>query len=484
MNVESKMPTSKPYTTRGHHVKSQREPQLAAAPYQLDTLTGFETKRGFLAHVRDLIDAQYRTAFSLVVVDVDRFSAYNSCFGTAAGDELLIALAGTIKRLLSSNSAAARLYADRFALFTPSVGFDEERFLVGLSNVCRRTCGGTHLGVYKTVDRALPAEKMLECANLALHESKSEARGRRLGYYAETMLDRALAFHGIVPAFDDALRDGAIVPRFQPILSCKSGQVVGAEILARWNHPVFGPLDPSGFIPALEEAGLVADLDYHMAAQALSSMRSWIDRGVRMVPVSVNLSRAVLFDPDLEERLVDLLHSFELPPCMLRLEVSEHAWDTDFDQLKGALAHLQAAGFSIAVDDFGAGSTSFNALISALGDVVKLDMSFLRSEVCEYGKIVIDSMVRLMHELGFTVVVEGVESDEHDALLKGIGADLVQGYYYARPLDRAAFEEYLGGGGGFDCPGSVPGARGVPLGAIARCKRRTNEGASPTCETE
>lgn len=445
MNVESKMPTSKPHTVRGHHVKSQREPQLAAAPYQLDTLTGFETKHGFLAHVRDLVDVQYRTAFSLIVVDVDRFSAYNSIFGTAAGDELLIALAGSIKPLLSANSAAARLYADRFALFMPSAGFDEGRFLSVLSSVCRY--GGTHMGVYKTVDRALTAEKMLECANLALHESKREARGCRLGYYAETMLDRALAFHGIVSAFDDALRDGAIVPHFQPILSCKRGQVVGAEILARWNHPVFGPLDPSGFIPALEEAGRLADLDYHMAVQALSSMRSWIDRGVRMVPVSVNLSRAVLFDPDLEERLIDLLYYFELPPCMLRLEVSEHAWDTDFDQLKGSLTHLQAAGFSIAVDDFGTGSTSFNALIAAPGDVVKLDMSFLRSEVCEYGKIVIESMVRLMHELGFTVVVEGVESDEHDALLKGVGADLAQGYYYARPLDQAAFEEYLDGGG-------------------------------------
>ena len=200
-------------------------------------------------------------------------------------------------------------------------------------------------------------------------------------------------------------------------------------------------------MPLLEEAGLAPAHDLHIVSLALDRLRAWIDADLPVVPVSANLARSTLLDPLLARRLEVLLRERRLPACLLHHEVSEEAWRLDPDQLRCALMRLQAAGFSVAVDDFGTASTSLSALEGAPVDVVKLDASLLRADPgC--GAVVVGAAVRLVHELGMVVVAEGVEDTSQARFLEEAGADLLQGYLCSPPLDAEAFEGLLRDGGG------------------------------------
>ena len=200
-------------------------------------------------------------------------------------------------------------------------------------------------------------------------------------------------------------------------------------------------------MPLLEEAGLAPAHDLHIVSLALDRLRAWIDADLPVVPVSANLARSTLLDPLLARCLEALLRERRLPACLLHLEVSEEAWRLDPDQLRCALMRLQAAGFSVAVDDFGTASTSLSALEGAPVDVVKLDASLLRADPgC--GAVVVGAAVRLVHELGMVVVAEGVEDASQARFLEEAGADLLQGYLCSPPLDAEAFEGLLRDGGG------------------------------------
>lgn len=393
---------------------------------------------------------------------MDRFCAYNARFGYGAGDSLLVNLGNALSRLLSSQSAAARLHADRFALFAPRSLLSEIAFLTRFSYCPDGVFCSVRSGVYEVeLDARHSADHMLDCALLALRAAKHDGGEKRTCVYRRDLRDEAFFFQDIVREFAPALRNGLISPRFQPIVSYPGNRLAGVEILARWNRPTHAPPSPARFVPVLEEAGFIAELDMHMIVRALVHLRDWIDAGFKVVPVSVNLSRLSLRAPDLLRRLESLLSAYRLPSCLLRLEVSEKAWSVDATQLKAMLSQLHAAGFSLAVDDFGTGSTSLDSLAGSPVDVVKLDKAFLRSHLTDRDGIVITSLVRLAHDLGLIVVVEGVETEEQASFLRNAGADCAQGYLHAPPLDRASFEARLSAGGGGLSANAVPRAKRI-----------------------
>ncbi|WP_101721493.1 EAL domain-containing protein [Eggerthella timonensis] len=420
----------------------------ASPCYECDGLTGLETRAGFLAHVDELVSAHPRIRYVLVCVDVDRFCAYNARFGYDAGDTLLVLLSDALSRLLSPESAAARLYADRFALLVPRELLDEAVFLARFSYRPEGAFCSVRSGVYEVEGHDLDAAGMLDNALLALRAAKHGAGESRVRTYRAELRDEAYFFQDIVREFAPSLREGLISPRFQPIVSCPDNRLAGVEILARWNRVTGSYPSPARFVPVLEETGFIVELDMHMIVRALVHLREWIDAGLKAVPVSVNVSRLSLRVPDLLRRIEALLRAYRLPSRLLRLEVSERAWSIDSAQLKASLAELRDAGLSVAVDDFGAGSTSLESLAGSPVDVVKIDKVFLRTQMSERDGAVIRSLVQLAHDLGLAVTVEGVETEEQAAFLRDVGVDCAQGFLYAPPLDRASFEERLAGGGG------------------------------------
>ena len=357
-------------------------------------------------------------------------------------------LGDALSRLLSSDSAAARLYADRFALFVPRELLDEAVFLARFSYRPEGAFCSVRSGVYEIEDQTLRAADMLDNALLALRAAKHGVGESRVRTYRAELCDEAFFFQDIVREFAPSLREGLISPRFQPIVSYPDNRLAGVELLARWNRVTGDRPSPARFVPVLEETGFIVELDIHMIVRALVHLREWLDAGLKAVPVSVNVSRLTLRVPDLLPRIEALLHAYRLPSCLLRLEVSEEAWSIDAAQLETALGQLHAAGFSIALDDFGAGTTSLCSLAGSPIDIVKLDKAFLHAQISMHEGIVVESAVRLAHDLGLGVVAEGVETEEQAAFLRGAGADFAQGYLHAPPLDRTSFEERLSGGGG------------------------------------
>ena len=447
--------------TGGGGASSEPRPRLASAapaapaasPCARDALTGLEARPGFLAHAEALLIAHPRTRYVLVCADVERFAAYNARHGREAGDELLSYLGASLAQALPPRSVAGRVGADRFAVLAPRSLLEEAALAEALS----RGPAGARCAVRMGTCEAGPGSSApgpadaLERALLALRAAKSERRGPRVRRFSPAMLEEALLYQDALEGLDAAMASDDLRPAFQPVFECPSGRLAGAEALSRWGAP-----GPGAYVPLLEEAGLAPAHDLHIVSLALDCLRAWIDADLPVVPVSANLARSTLLDPLLARRLEALLRERRLPACLLHLEVSEEAWRLDPDQLRCALMRLQAAGFSVAVDDFGTASTSLSALEGAPVDVVKLDASLLRADPgC--GAVVVGAAVRLVHELGMVVVAEGVEDASQARFLEEAGADLLQGYLCSPPLDAEAFEGLLRDGGGLSAPSASSG---------------------------
>ncbi len=283
-------------------------------------------------------------------------------------------------------------------------------------------------------------------ALLALRSLKGKY-GEYYKYYDASMRDKLLEEQEIIGEMADALASGQFDIYLQPQYNHATGALVGAEALVRWFHPTKGMIPPGRFIPVFERNGFIAKLDEYVWERACRLLRAWMDEGLSPVPVSVNISRVDIYNPALCDTLVNLLKTYDLPPALLRLEITETAYVDNPSQLIDVVMRLRAAGFYMEMDDFGSGYSSLNSLKDVPVDLVKLDMRFLTSAGYEgRGGVVLSSVVRMMQWLDLGVMAEGVETHSQADYLKSIGCELVQGYLYAKPMAVEAFEKLLRGG--------------------------------------
>jgi EAL domain-containing protein (putative c-di-GMP-specific phosphodiesterase class I) len=273
---------------------------------------------------------------------------------------------------------------------------------------------------------------LLRNAQAAL--SRSSVGGTRYrSWTSELRVDptRRLALAGDLQT---ALAVGDVVPVFQPLCRARDHAVVGAEALARWRHPHLGPVPPDEFIAIAEQTGLIAELTSVVLDRALAQARAWRDEG-RPLRVSVNLSPRSLTDGDPVEAVLTALHRHGLPPSALLLEITESTIMSNVEQACAVLAALRATGVHTALDDFGTGHSSLTQLRAIPVDEVKLDRSFLTGvEEDPAARRIVATAVALCHDLGKTVVAEGVEDAGTADFLRDCGVDLLQGYWFGRPL--------------------------------------------------
>ncbi|MEG2174537.1 MAG: EAL domain-containing protein, partial [Oscillospiraceae bacterium] len=216
----------------------------------------------------------------------------------------------------------------------------------------------------------------------------------------------------------------------------------GAEALVRWMHPAKGILAPVDFIPVFERNGFITKLDYYVWEQTCQWLHSWIEKGYTPFPLSVNVSRVNLYNPNLVEMLLELVNRYELEPALLNLELTESAYTDNPATMKKVMTQLQSHGFIVMMDDFGSGYSSLSLLKDIMIDVLKIDMRFL--SVCEVpgrGENIIASVIRMAKWIGIPVIAEGAETAEQVDFLRSVGCDYVQGYYYARPMPIAEYEQ-------------------------------------------
>ena len=303
------------------------------------------------------------------------------------------------------------------------------------------------MGVYSDVDKSLQIERRFDHAKTA----SNTARGgflRAIGVYNTEMHEAELYLERLLEDFKPSLENGCFAVHLQPKYDIRPDTPVlsSAEALVRWNHPELGMISPATFVPLLEENGLVLELDKYVWRATAARIRDWKDRFGYSVPVSVNVSRIDMLTPNLKDIFKEILEEYQLDTNDLVLEITESAYTEDADQMISAVKELRGLGmgFRIEMDDFGTGYSSLNMISTLPIDALKLDMQFIRNAFSERKDTrMLEIIIEIAESLGVPTIAEGVETAEQMFTLKAMGCDIVQGYYFSRPLPAPEYEVFL-----------------------------------------
>ncbi len=417
-----------------------------------DDLTGLFNVEHFMRYVR-LYDQHYRDmAMDAVVIDINDFHLINERFGKQYGDTVLHRAGERIRKVARRvGGVGCRRGADIFMLYCPHTD-DYSEMLESISEGLDGGDGSVNrvrlrLGVYSNVDKALEIDRRFEYARTAANNVKGNLL-RPIGVYDIEMHEKELLKARLLEEFKPALESEQFKVFFQPKFDIRPEVPIlkSAEALVRWVHPELGVISPGMFIPMLEENGLILELDKYVWRRTAARIRDWKDRLGFSVPVSVNVSRIDIMMPNIRAILQGILDDYDLKTEDVILEITESAYIGDSDHVISAVKDLRGMGmgFRIEMDDFGTGYSSLGMLTRLPLDALKLDMSFVRSAFGETRDLrIIELIIEIADYLDVPVVAEGVETEEQYLTLKEMGCDLVQGYFFSRPVPPEEFEKFL-----------------------------------------
>lgn len=441
---------TKPYSPEvvRHRVSSiirLRESAATINMLERDLLTGLYTKEFFYRYVRKTIDDHPEKKYDILFSDIEQFKLINERYGTKRGDAVLCQIASDYTNVVHALGLCSRIDSDKFAmLIEHGENYYPDEIADGLKKwqknfpVPNLT---VKFGVYRDVDRKLPVSAMCDRAIFALNSIKGKY-GKFVAEYDDALRVRLLREQKIIEDMEAAVEQGQFVIHYQPKHDIQAEVLAGAEALVRWEHPEFGMLSPGEFIPLFEKNGFITKLDYYVWEQVCRTIRDWKDNNLPVVPVSVNVSRADFEAPKLVERIKELVDQYELEPSLLHLEVTETAYTNNPILVVNAVKRLRLLGFKIEMDDFGSGYSSLNMLSELPVDVLKLDMRFIQQGSVQ-RKSILSFIIALAKWLDLGTVAEGVETEEQIEILKGMGCQYVQGYFFAKPMCRQAFDAYI-----------------------------------------
>lgn len=412
-----------------------------------DQLTGLWNRDYFFEMATKTIRENPDVEFNMVVSDIYQFKMFNEILGYSTGDDLLLAIAQGYRERCKRLWVFSRISGGKYALLIPREDFREKNFMDFVKSIFDRKhyelkvhC---YVGVYEIVDRHINVESMYTRAFMALESIKGDLH-QNVAYYHEEIRNKRIFETTTLDEMDRALLNNEFVIFLQPQIDIQTDQVVSAEALIRWNKPGRGIVPPSEFIPIFENNGMIAKLDYHVWELACRQLHIWKNEGFEERSVSVNISAKDFYLADLYESITGLVERYKINPKNLKLEITETAFVLDVDKQMALVRRLQEYGFIIEIDDFGSGYSSLNSLKDINVDVLKMDMKFFEKSAEENrSEKIVRSVIRLANELGMPVVAEGVETEEDLEMLKRVGCQIVQGYYYSKPLSIDDYEEFL-----------------------------------------
>ena len=383
-------------------------------------------------------------------LDIERFKVVNELYGIDVGDKVLCTLAECLKKHLEGIGVFGGFEADHFVMCIPDDREFQEHVRTTLqsqmADMGLRHEIDLYFGIYPITDRDMSVELMCDRAQLALESIKGNYNQNYI-IYDDIMNQKVLLEQEITNEMEWALEGGQFQVYIQPIYSLKENCLVSAEALVRWFHPEKGMISPGDFIPFFEKNGFIVKLDAYVREKVVELLAAVKKQGKRSVPVSVNLSRLELYDPDFCNKLVGLIENYQVSPEYLRLEITESAYTDNPQQLLDTIGVLRKYGFDILMDDFGSGYSSLNMLKEVPVDILKLDMRFLAgNDVFGREASILASIVHMAHDIGMATVAEGIETEEQASFLKKIACEYGQGYYYSRPIPSEKFLELLDSG--------------------------------------
>lgn len=415
-----------------------------------DQLTGLYNKE-FFCHYAMHFDMFHKDVLTdAIVLDINRFHIINDRYGKAYGDEILKRIAKRAREFfVDSDGIVCRSVADTFWIYCLHRE-DYNEMHEELSAVINKDEDSDNrvrlrMGVYSCANKSLDIERRFDRAKMAADTVRGSVTNV-IGYYDHSLHEAQILAEQLIEDFPAAIREKQFTVYYQPKYDVTQDEPVlnSAEALVRWNHPTLGFINPADFIPLFETNGLVQELDYCVWSQAAAQIRDWKERLNTSVPVSVNVSRVDLFDPELIEKLESLVKENRLERSDLHLEITESAYTDDAKQMVAKVEQLRDLGYKIEMDDFGTGYSSLCMLSDLPIDALKLDMQFIRSAFRNRKDTrLLEAMIRLAATFEVPTIAEGVETSEQMHALKKMGCDIIQGYYFSAPVPADKFEAFL-----------------------------------------
>ncbi len=410
---------------------------------ELDALTQIYSRDAFCKYTTDMLQLNPETEYLLMRLDVERFKVINDLFGSKTGDMVLTIIANRLKNYLKGIGTYGRIAGDNFVCCLPKELYNQNSFDLhhdsDIEALQLKYDIALYIGIYEITDPTVPVSIMCDRAEMAIRTIKGNYL-QNVAYYDTALRDQMLEEQRLINDMPKALANNEFCIYLQPIYEVNSDTIINAEALVRWNHSELGLVNPGMFIPLFERNGLITKLDRYVWELACKSLRDSLDRGDKVVPISVNVSRINMFLPELGEDLLKLLKKYDLTPNLLKLEITESAYTKDQKQLLEAILKLKALGFTIVMDDFGSGYSSLNVLKDMPIDVVKVDMSFISDvAISRKADIIMMNVVKMAKEIGIHVIVEGVETEEQLEYLRSINCDQIQGFLYSKPVPEHEF---------------------------------------------
>jgi len=424
-----------------------------------DPLTQLGNRKLFLDRLAHLLKRVRRAAdnhFAVLFVDLDRFKSINDGLGHQSGDELIIATAQRLShclrqtdlvvrdRAFSREHLVARLGGDEFVILLDQVASAESAIVVAerimgvlaepFEVADQRVFVTASVGIALSATGYADVEDILRDADIAMYHAKQTGRARWV-MFDQTMQLAAVRRLQLEADLRDATAQQQFFLHFQPIVAPRDGSVRGFEALLRWKHPVHGIVSPGEFIPVVEETGLIEPIGAWVLGEACRQLRDWQRDFDPNLSMSVNVSAVQFTGGDLVDVVTRALAETGIPPSTLKLELTESAVMADAEHALAVFAQLKALGVLVSLDDFGTGYSSLSYLRRLPIDTLKIDRSFVSKLDCfDDKRQIVEVVLMLARALGLDVVAEGVETEAELDLLREMGSDLVQGYYYYRPL--------------------------------------------------
>jgi diguanylate cyclase (GGDEF)-like protein/PAS domain S-box-containing protein len=468
-----------------------------------DGLTGLPNRTLFLDRVAHALarNDRRRRRLAVFLIDLDRFNLINDSVGHDAGDELLRLLAPRFAGAIREGDTLARLGDDQFAVLCEQLPSEVAATRIANQLITALeepvvACGDEHtvsasIGIALSTGESTAAE-LLRDADAAVYHAK-KAGGRRFELFDKDMRNRVLGRVRTESALRAALaNENEIYVHYQPLVSLRTGRIVGAEALARWRHPDWGPVSPIEFIPVAEDSGLIHELGEQVIRRATRECAAWQDTP-DFAGIAINVSTLQLVKPDeVPTLLSQVIVSAGIPPGFLTVEVTESVLIEQLEAAQAALNSIRDLGVHLSLDDFGTGYSSLSYLRDLPLDVVKIDRALIRSIVdTPRAADIPAAIIHMAHSLDLKVIAEGIETLEQAARLQQLSCDIAQGFYFAKPMAPAQLTALLQ-----HQPDWLPQSPKQPVGAQprqqparttlrpARHRRKPNPSSQPAERTK